>query len=30
PEVNALATIMLVVSLALVIISQLLAREKVK
>ncbi|MFA0513374.1 spermidine/putrescine ABC transporter permease PotC [Vibrio breoganii] len=30
PEVNALATVMLVVSLILVIISQLLAREKVK
>ncbi|ASU22249.1 spermidine/putrescine ABC transporter permease PotC [Vibrio qinghaiensis] len=30
PEVNALATVMLVVSLALVITSQLLAREKVK
>jgi len=30
PEVNALATIMLVVSLAMVIISQLLPREKVK
>ena len=30
PEVNALATVMLIVSLTLVIISQLLAREKVK
>ncbi|MBD1556853.1 spermidine/putrescine ABC transporter permease PotC [Vibrio sp. S9_S30] len=30
PEVNALATLMLVVSLVLVVISQLLAREKVK
>ncbi|MEZ9628947.1 spermidine/putrescine ABC transporter permease PotC [Vibrio breoganii] len=30
PEVNALATVMLIVSLILVIISQLLAREKVK
>ncbi|CAH6804966.1 spermidine preferential ABC transporter membrane subunit PotC [Vibrio chagasii] len=30
PEVNALATVMLVVSLVLVIISQLLAREKIK
>ncbi|HHF2883534.1 spermidine/putrescine ABC transporter permease PotC [Vibrio diabolicus] len=30
PEVNALATVMLVVSLILVVISQLLAREKVK
>ena len=30
PEVNALATVMLVVSLILVIISQLLAREKIK
>ncbi|MFH4454403.1 spermidine/putrescine ABC transporter permease PotC [Vibrio alginolyticus] len=30
PEVNALATVMLVVSLSLVVISQLLAREKVK
>ncbi|HAS63781.1 MAG TPA: spermidine/putrescine ABC transporter permease PotC [Vibrio sp.] len=30
PEVNALATVMLIVSLALVITSQLLAREKVK
>ncbi|BCL69727.1 Spermidine/putrescine transport system permease protein potC [Vibrio nigripulchritudo MADA3029] len=30
PEVNALATVMLVVSLVLVVISQLLAREKVK
>ncbi|EEZ00040.1 spermidine/putrescine ABC transporter permease PotC [Vibrio mimicus] len=30
PEVNALATVMLVVSLALVITSQLLAREKMK
>ncbi|RZP76525.1 spermidine/putrescine ABC transporter permease PotC [Vibrio vulnificus] len=30
PEVNALATVMLVVSLVLVIISQILAREKVK
>jgi spermidine/putrescine transport system permease protein len=30
PEVNALATVMLVVSLILVITSQLLAREKVK
>ncbi|MBR9787208.1 MAG: spermidine/putrescine ABC transporter permease PotC [Vibrionaceae bacterium] len=30
PEVNALATVMLIVSLVLVIISQLLAREKVK
>ncbi|ENK2094522.1 spermidine/putrescine ABC transporter permease PotC [Vibrio vulnificus] len=30
PEVNALATVMLVVSLALVITSQILAREKVK
>ncbi len=30
PEVNALATVMLIVSLVLVVISQLLAREKVK
>ncbi len=30
PEVNALATVMLVVSLVLVITSQILAREKVK
>ncbi|GIB57690.1 TPA: ABC transporter permease subunit, partial [Vibrio cholerae] len=30
PEVNALATVMLVVSLVLVVASQLLAREKVK
>ncbi|ATD27364.1 spermidine/putrescine ABC transporter permease PotC [Vibrio cholerae] len=30
PEVNALATVMLVVSLVLVVVSQLLAREKVK
>jgi spermidine/putrescine transport system permease protein len=30
PEVNALATVMLIVSLILVVISQLLAREKVK
>ncbi|MGF1807640.1 spermidine/putrescine ABC transporter permease, partial [Aliivibrio sifiae] len=30
PEVNALATVMLIVSLALVVISQLLAREKIK
>ncbi|BBM64667.1 spermidine/putrescine ABC transporter permease PotC [Vibrio alfacsensis] len=30
PEVNALATVMLIVSLTLVVISQLLAREKVK
>ncbi|EDP60059.1 spermidine/putrescine ABC transporter permease PotC [Vibrio sp. AND4] len=30
PEVNALATVMLVVSLVLVVISQLLARERVK
>ncbi|MBY6196728.1 spermidine/putrescine ABC transporter permease PotC [Vibrio hangzhouensis] len=30
PEVNALATIMLIVSLVLVVMSQLLAREKVK
>ncbi|SON48644.1 spermidine/putrescine ABC transporter permease PotC [Vibrio tapetis] len=30
PEVNALATIMLIVSLILVVISQLLAREKIK
>ncbi len=30
PEVNALATVMLVVSLTLVVISQLLAREKMK
>ncbi|MGF1909669.1 spermidine/putrescine ABC transporter permease PotC [Vibrio kasasachensis] len=30
PEVNALATVMLIISLALVITSQLLAREKVK
>ena len=30
PEVNALATVMLIVSLFLVVISQLLAREKVK
>ncbi|ANS85465.1 spermidine/putrescine ABC transporter permease PotC [Vibrio scophthalmi] len=30
PEVNALATVMLIVSLALVVTSQLLAREKVK
>ncbi|MDN3679167.1 spermidine/putrescine ABC transporter permease PotC [Vibrio tapetis subsp. quintayensis] len=30
PEVNALATIMLIVSLVLVVISQLLAREKIK
>jgi spermidine/putrescine transport system permease protein len=30
PEVNALATVMLVVSLVLVIASQLLAKEKVK
>nr|WP_319554272.1 spermidine/putrescine ABC transporter permease PotC [uncultured Vibrio sp.] len=30
PEVNALATVMLIVSLLLVVISQLLAREKVK
>lgn len=30
PEVNALATVMLLVSLVLVIISQLLAREKIK
>ena len=30
PEVNALATVMLIVSLFLVIVSQLLAREKVK
>ncbi|WP_417878485.1 ABC transporter permease subunit, partial [Vibrio sp.] len=30
PEVNALATVMLIVSLVLVVLSQLLAREKVK
>jgi spermidine/putrescine transport system permease protein len=30
PEVNALATIMLIISLALVITSQILAREKIK
>jgi len=30
PEVNALATVMLVVSLVLVVVSQLLAREKIK
>lgn len=30
PEVNALATLMLIVSLVLVVISQLLAREKIK
>ncbi|ROV60772.1 spermidine/putrescine ABC transporter permease PotC [Vibrio ponticus] len=30
PEVNALATVMLIISLALVVTSQLLAREKVK
>jgi spermidine/putrescine transport system permease protein len=30
PEVNALATIMLIISLALVVTSQLLAREKIK
>ncbi len=30
PEVNALATVMLIVSLLLVVISQLLAREKIK
>ncbi|CED71431.1 spermidine/putrescine ABC transporter permease PotC [Aliivibrio wodanis] len=30
PEVNALATVMLIVSLALVVLSQLLAREKIK
>jgi spermidine/putrescine transport system permease protein len=30
PEVNALATVMLIVSLALVVLSQVLAREKIK